>query len=81
MALALGLLADACVEQASGQAKALSPGRQVRVVEATRSENPEEYKGIMSYQWIRGFALLGCGYFLLSRIRRADRLDPFSTGE
>jgi len=77
--LSLVLLADAAVDQISSKAKAISPNRSFQIVQASKEKDPELFKSIMSYQWIRASALLGGGCFLLSMIRRADKLDPFST--
>lgn len=77
--IGLIFLSDAAMEAWSGEALAISPGSGARVVAAERSENPEEFKRIMSYQWIRASATLGGGLILLSFVRRADRMDPFAT--
>lgn len=71
-------LVDAGMEQMSGHAKAMSPGRSFHINEANREEHPEEYRNLMSYQWIRAATIMGAGVCLISLIRKADRLDPFS---
>ena len=55
-----------------------SPGRSLRHYVASRSEKPDEFRGLIAYEWIRGFLLLGAGGILISVCRRADELDPFS---
>jgi len=69
---------DASIEQISGHAKAIPPGRSLQLVEADRSRQPSEFQGIMAYQWIRASVIAGAGFFLLSVIRRADSLDPLA---
>ena len=71
-----GLFIDAAIEQNSGHAKAYSPGRSVSLIDVHRDQHPVEFKGIMTYQWIRAALCVGAGYFLLSWVKRADSLDP-----
>lgn len=75
--LGIGFGIDAARDQISGHASALSPSRGSQVVEASKNEKPDEFQGIMAYQWIRAAAAFGGGLFLISWIRRSERLDPF----
>lgn len=76
-AVALGI--DASHDQLSGHARAITPDRGSRIVEATAKDNPSDFKGIIAYEWIRAAALFGGGLFFLNWVRRAEKLDPFST--
>jgi hypothetical protein len=73
-----GLLADTAYDEHRGVASATAPGRSIVRYVASRSEKPEDFRGLIAYEWIRGFLFLGAGGLLLSICRRADRLDPFS---
>ena len=45
-----------------------------------RSNDPDDFENLMTYQWIRCFICLGIGAALHHIILRADQLDPFSPG-
>jgi len=78
--IALALAIDASHEQITGKAVALSPSRGIpEKMKANREDNPEEFRRIMSYEWIRAAAFLAGGAFLLSHVLRAEKLDPFAT--
>ena len=71
-------LVDAARDEHRGIASARSPSRSARLHIVSRAEDPEQFRGLMAYQWVRGpLALLG-GLIILGICRRADRLDPFS---
>lgn len=71
-------LGDAVVEQIDGHAKATSPVRSIRVNDALRRTDPEGFRNLMAYQWIRAATVLGAGAILLAWVRKQDRLNPFS---
>jgi len=72
------LIIEATRQQISGRADVLAPGRSIQRFTAERDSQPEQYKNLMTYQWIRA-VLPGCAaLFLLHLIRRQDQLDPLS---
>ncbi len=73
--LGIAFAGDAVVDQYSGHARAISPGRRARIVQAERDRDPREFRSIMTYQWIRTFAVLAGGAFLLAHVRRSERTD------
>ncbi len=73
------LFVDAVYDHYSGKAEAASPTRSIQTITVDKTDDPNTFKGVMSYQWIRAFLFLVAGYFLLSWTNRAERLDPFST--
>ena len=72
------LLLLAARDQRHGSTSVIAPGRSVLTVSASRSENPQEFHNLMTYQWIRGLLLLGLGAVIINICRSADRTDPFS---
>ncbi len=43
-----------------------------------KADNPQQFRNLMSYQWLRGALVMGAGMVLLRLCRGADRLDPYS---
>ena len=71
-------IADATYdEQQRGVANAVSP-RGGRHYVISRADDPEQFRNLMAYQWLRGPLFLCGGFIILGFCRRADRLDPFS---
>lgn len=69
---------QAMEQQISGRADVLTPGRSYSRNTADKETKPEEYRILMTYQWIRAVLPGAAGLFLLHLIRRGERLDPFS---
>jgi hypothetical protein len=78
--IVIGLIfvADAAYDEHRGVADALSPGRGSRRHIVACSDDPEQFRNLMTYQWVRGPLFLVGGFIILGFCRRADRLDPFS---
>jgi len=76
--LSVFLVIEAARDQISGRAIIFSPTRSFQRFVAERSSEPEQYQNMMTYQWfcasLPGFAAL----FLILKIRKQDKLDPFS---
>jgi len=78
LAFTVLLIIEATRQQISGHADVMSPGRSFQRNIAERDSQPEQYRNLMTYQWIRA-VLPGCAaLFLIHLIRRQDRLDPLS---
>lgn len=76
--LTVVFLIDCLREQASGHVEVHYPGRRVGGSIADRSRDPDLYRDLMNYQWVR-IGLSGLlGVVFLSMKRRQDRLDPMS---
>jgi len=72
------LLALSAYDEHRGIASVMSLGRYpVRLI-VKKSEKPDEYRDLMTYQWIRGFLVVLLGLIGIAIYRRMDRLDPFS---
>jgi hypothetical protein len=78
--IALGsiLLLLAAYDEHREIASVMAPSRSMILIIVKKSDNPQEFRNLMTYQWLRGFFLLGAGVIILGIVRRADRLDPFS---
>jgi hypothetical protein len=72
------LFADAAHDERRGIASTFGPGWTVVVHRAERSREPEQFRGLMIYQWGRAGLALVAGFSILNMVRRADTLDPFS---
>jgi hypothetical protein len=72
------LFADAAYDEDRGIASASGPGRTVVVHIVEESKDPELFRGLMTYQWGRAGLTLVAGFIILSMVRKADTLDPFS---
>ena len=78
IALGIYLLGDAAYDERRGIAEARSPSRNSRPNVVKRAEDPEEFRNLMQYQWLRAPLILCAGFIILGICRRADRLDPFA---
>lgn len=72
------LFLDALQEQISGEASAIGPTRTGKIYEANRTDDPENFKNLMTYQWVRAMLVLGLGYIFVATARQMDRSDIFS---
>jgi len=72
------LLWDAVDETLSGEAVAASPSRAGTVHKVYRSDDPEGFQNLMTYQWGAVLLIGGAGIGVLCLFRRMDRNDPFS---
>ena len=57
-----------------------TPGRYPTVESADQVSQPEAFRNLMAYQWLRAFGALAVGAVILRLIKRQDSLDPFSPG-
>lgn len=55
------LLADRARDQRRGIASATAPSRSFVHYTIAKSEKPEEFRGLIAYEWIRAFLALGAG--------------------
>jgi len=78
IALTLVLIKQAVEQQISGHARLALFKQSPRQMTADRATDPEEFKNLMTYQWIRAVMPGSAGFFLLYLIRRNDRLNPLS---
>ena len=78
--LGLFFLGDAAYDQYRGVASVREGGRSGlrRLKSVARADNPEEFRHLMTYQWVRGPLCLGAAFVFLAVLRRADRTDPLS---
>ena len=76
--IGLIFLVDAAYDEYRGVAAAHSPGRGGRLYVINRADDPNQFRNLMAYQWLRGPLALFGGFIILGFCRRADRLDPFS---
>ena len=72
------LLVNSAYDQHRGVASATAPGRSFIHYTIFKSEKPDEFRGLIAYEWIRAFLTLGTGALILGVWRGADQLDPFS---
>ena len=71
-------LADAAFDEYRGVAAALSPGRGSQSHIINRADDPDQFRNLMAYQWLRGPLVFFGGFIILGFCRRASRIDPFS---
>jgi hypothetical protein len=74
------LLLVAAGQEMSGHA-IISPPARYEFISGTgisRAKDPAGFRNAMFYNWVDASLTLGAGLFLLSLVRRQDRLDPFS---
>ena len=82
--LGIFLLGDAAYDEHRGIAEAASPDGLLTGVSTSapnvvkRDENPQSFRNLMLYQWLRSPLALCAGLIILGLCRRADRVDPFS---
>ncbi len=76
--LGLILIGDAAYDEHRGIASATSPTRSAQYNIVARSKDPEQFRNLMTYQWVRGALLLLGGLIVIGICQRADRIDPFS---
>lgn len=69
---------DAARDELRGVAIATAPTRSFALETAVKADQPELFRGLMTYQWGRACAGVAAGLLILALARRADRLDPFS---
>jgi len=72
------LVIEATRDQISGRAVIFSPTRSFQRYVAERSSEPEQYKNMMSYQWLCASLPAFAALFLLFMIRKQEKLDPLS---
>ncbi len=72
--------AHAAYDQNRGIAVVTTPGRYPTVESADRVSQPEAFRNLMAYQWLRAVGALAVGAVILRLIKRQDSLDPFSPG-
>lgn len=88
--LAVVLATDAARDQTRGFAEALAPrmlipasslsvARLGNSPSAVQSDDPQGFRGLMAYQWIRVALCAGAGYAFLSLAAHLRRTDPFAT--
>gem|GEM_PF-6443835 len=76
----VGLFMDAAIEGYLGHARAYAPGSGASLVDVEADRAPGGFAGIMAYQRIRAVLCTSAGWFLWSRLKRADAWDPFMVG-
>ncbi|MES2569019.1 MAG: hypothetical protein V4710_03070 [Verrucomicrobiota bacterium] len=82
--LGVFLLGDAAYDEHRGIAGAASPDGLLTGVSShppnvvKQAEDPQGFRDLMLYQWVRAPLALCAGLFILGLCRRADRIDPFS---
>ena len=73
------LLLFAAYDEYREVASVMPPSRSgIRLI-VKKADNPQEFRNLMTYQWLRDLLLLGTGIIVLGICRRADRLDPLSS--
>lgn len=71
------LAVDAVRDQRAGVATATAP-RSVVAEAASRDADPEGFRGLMAYQWIRVALCAGAGYAFWQLASWSKRNDPFA---
>ncbi len=74
----LMLLANAAWDDHRGIATAATPSQTGMPNVEKRSEHPQHFRNLMTYQWGRAGFVIIARAVLLGFVRRADQLDPFS---
>lgn len=73
------LLITAAYSEHSGIAMAMAPTELSTIVSvAKQTENPEEFRNLMTYEWLESGLTVLAGVVILAFVRRADTLDPLS---
>ncbi len=78
LVIGMGLLVDAIQDQRSGIASVVSPSSSAALNEEAEEDDPEAFRNLMAYQWIRASLTIGAGLFCLAVLRRMDRTELFS---
>ncbi len=76
--LSVCLVIDAVHDEVTGEAVASSPGRGGAIHRIDRGADPEQFRNLMNYQWVRASLPALAGLFFLKMIRRGEQLDPLS---
>jgi hypothetical protein len=74
--LAVALTLDAARDQYRGLAEATAP--RMLPASASKQNDPQGFRGLMAFEWIRVALCAGAGFTFWSLDRRSRRLDPFS---
>jgi hypothetical protein len=59
-------------------ASSLSAARILHAASASEATDPEGFRGLMAYQWIRVVLCIAAGYIFWHFYKRSRALDPFS---